>query len=329
MDFTDITDVCTIEDMRYTLIKYNLELIRLIDNNDDYRPFLNGFKESGISNYKSFLPALYSLNVIGERYYIKDIDITLLMHEYIYSRKLSNKSLKKCFESIDEEVMKLTDSMMYGLSNNLDPENVFTKYIKKLNELHTQTFNNRTDFIYCLKQVINLKRSCEFRLKFRISNLNSSEVIEILRADDKNVSFKLIDDILNNPVLNDYETVDMKHWKKYFEVYTDNSSLSDFLTNDLEFGRTISSAFLSGKPIKTNIKQYIMNLALYIELPLFENVERFMRINGYSLNSTYETINEYSNLYDRDIKHLVESGIDRDVIFYILRKFGETRQKRG
>lgn len=330
-DFSDINEDTSITDFRYELLKYNYKFKELINNGQDYLPLIYNFRQSGISNYKNFTPALYSLNVIGPRYYIKNKDITLLMNEYWLNRGITDKDVLKCFESIENHVSKLTNELMYNTKFDIDPNNVFRKYKDKLDRLHKTNFDNVLDFRLAVKELTEVKRDCEFRLNFKISKLNATQSHGLFDALTKEEAFKMIDKLfLSNTEFKVPEEPNMNHWEKYFTVTKDKSSLSSFL-NDLGFNRGVYNKYFKGEYFGKNIKQSILNLSLYVELPTFEYNEQFFNLHGFSLDS-YDYINEYCELTSKttfkDIKFLIQSFIDKDVISWFLKRFSPTRQNQ-
>ena len=339
MDFNSDMDLI---DFRDELIKYNIRIMNCIDNGEDYSILLKEFNELGVSSYKNYLPALYSLNIIGPKYYVDGIDITLIANEFLYEHNKNNDNIVRLLDSIDKEIMPYYDKLNYALDyckkvvkedDEDEKKDIFSNYINVLNKLHTKTYPNKLRFRKDVKFITMLKKNCEFRLHFDISNLKTKtdDVKKIVKSNDKDKVFTLLQKIVKSPI-NDFKNPNTKEIEKYFDIelpsVNDKMSLNDFFKVDLGLDRTITSKYFKGDYITQNIKQFIFSIGLYIELPLEDYVEEFMRLNGYSMLSKYETINEYSDLYDREIMYLIRNGIDKDIVFHILNKFGAFRQKR-
>ena len=337
MDFNNDMDLI---DFRDELIKHNIRVMNCIDNGEDYSILLKEFNELGIRSYKNYLPALYSLNIIGPKYYLDGKDITLITNEFLYEHNKDNYNIVRLLDSIDKEIMPYYNKLNYALDmskknvKSIDDEkkDIFSNYINMLNKLHTKTYPNKLRFRKDVKYITMLKKNCEFRLHFDISELETTEDVSIImKSSDKDKVFTLLQKLINSPI-NDFKKPDLKVWKDYFKVELPNKddkiSLNDFFKNDLGLDRTITSRYFKADYITQNIKQFIFSIGLYIELPLEDYIEEFMRLNGYSMLSKYETLNEYSDLYDREIMYLIRNGIDKDIVFHILNKFGAFRQKR-
>ena len=59
------------------------------------------------------------------------------------------------------------------------------------------------------------------------------------------------------------------------------------------------------------------------EVALCKNLEQFMNQNGQSVKSHFDTITEFDNMTDSDLRYLIDSGISMEMLAYMLKNFAK------
>jgi hypothetical protein len=128
--------------------------------------------------------------------------------------------------------------------------------------------------------------------------------------------------------INDF---DIKSLQEHFEIELPkpNKKLSytKFLEEKLSFDYKSSTKYFNGEMTMPNLKQICLYLALYVEIPVFDNIERFLNVNGVSLKGIATHINDYCSVSDAEICYILNTGFDRTNILLYLSKWAFTKQR--
>jgi hypothetical protein len=322
MDFINFSEL-SILDLKDALFDYNNKLLIKIENNEDTTLLTRAFEESGVLHSEKFTYANTLKDIIGPKVFVGDFDISNLIHDALISIKGFNELIDPYYNKLKH---CLDDLSTIAKSRDDFSEDVFKKYLSRLEKLYCWNGNDLKDFRAEIKQLTGFKRDCEFRLTYKISNIDMQDKINACKSSQE--AFKLILDTIEDKTINDFDLVSLKeHFKIELPGPKDKMSYTKFLEDKLNFDRTSSTDFFNGKEAIPNLKQLCLYLALYVEIPVFDNIERFLNINGVSLKGAATFINEYCSVSDNDIKLVLSSGFDKENILLFLKRFAFTRQR--
>jgi hypothetical protein len=321
MNFADFEDL-KILDVKDALCDYNKELLEYIEEDKDIFPLIRAFEELNISEHEKFKYAFNYQDIIGPKVYVGDFDISVFMNDYLTKDDNFNVLINPFYERLG---YCLDDLSEISKSRDDFAGDVFKKYLSRLNKLYNWNGKDTKAFRAEMKQVSLFKKDCEFRLTYKISSADMKDKIEACRSPQD--AFKLLLNTIRDKTINDFN---LKSLKEHFEIELpgpkDKISYTYFLEDKLKFDRSSSSEFFAGKENISNLKQLCLYLALYVEIPIFGNIERFLNINGVSLKSPTSFINEYSSVSDKEIKYLLSNGLNKESLLFFLKRFAYTRQ---
>ncbi len=322
MNFTDFSEL-NILDLKDALFDYNKELLECIEDDTDITLLTRAFKESGVSNSEKYMYAIAYKDIIGPKVYVGSFDISNYINDVLTKSDAFNglinpyyDKLKYCLDNLSE-ITKSRDDFA---------NDVFKKYLSRLDKLYHWNGSDIKEFRAEIKNIVKFKRDCEFRLTYKISNIDIVDKINACKSSQD--AFKLILETIENKSINDF---DLETLKVHFEIELpkprEKLSYTKFLEYKLLFDYSSSTDYFNGKEIIPNLKQICLYLALYIEIPIFDNIERFLNVNGISLKWAATYINDYCSVSDKEIRYMLHNGFDKGNLLLYLRKWAFTKQR--
>jgi hypothetical protein len=254
---------------------------------------------------------------------VGDFDISNLFNNSLIKIESFNELIKPYYDRLKH---CLNDLSQISKSRDDFAEDVFKKYLSRLEKLYCWNGTNLSAFRAEIKQVAHFKKDCEFRLTYKISNIDMQDKINACKSSQE--AFKLIFETIKDKSINDF---DIKSLQEHFEIELpgpkDKIGYTKFLEDKLSFDYKSSTKFFNGEENIPNLKQICLYLALYVEIPVFKNIERFLNINGVSLRGTATHINDYCSVRDKEVRYMLNNGFDRENILLYLKKFAYTKQR--
>ena len=313
-------------------------------------------REDGMADTKAYAEALEQMHTISTRFYVQGIDITLAMREKIYrdecfQHDLDGEHIVKYIRKYENICFANYLKSRQSAYKEKDVEH-YQEYLRLVNQLNSYDGKNSTKkvaednfiaFRKMVEQVISARKKCTIYASFTGANL-SKATRKWLNKETITYEQELAisEELIKNYVEARFGLYEPSETELYRDLCVDPTPLrksieEKFVTNYLEqcgLDRHMYKNYVNGAT-RLPTKKFLIALGIFCEpycnledrkakeVALCKNLEQFMNQNGQSVKSHFDTITEFDNMTDSDLRYLIDSGISMEMLAYMLKNFAK------
>lgn len=344
-------------DIYSSLMTDNAKLFHIIrtGTEEEIRSQILRNHQNAMRNIEEYALALEKQHIVGTKFYVQGIDITLAMREKIYKDEYHlGKDYaedvvdaielyeKECFEDYLRCQMGTPHQKHKNYSDYIALAKEVNKYIGVINSKEAYK-ENVIEFRNLVKELVNARKKCAPIASFTKRCVPEDKQYllnqETLTYDG---ALELAEIVIDNCVALTYG--DDTAWLNeiYRELFESSTPLrteiqEKFVTNHLEqcgLDRHMYKTYMGGSVYVPN-KKFLIALGIFCEpytdlydktkhkLGIANNLEAFMNQNSQSIKSNFATVTEFDNLLDSQLLYLIEDGLSLDMLAYMLKNFAK------
>ncbi len=345
------------------LEEYNREALKLLENSDldAFSHLLYEFMKLQLNQCPAYQKAIIARHFLDKRYIIQffqDFDLTPYFDEIVRTRSHEYKDSE--FYFIQDEINGDLEERLNCIQACLNGEkSVYTEqyidYMKLLEQLHSFQYDNSLgaldnakEFRSLVYKLVSQKRKCMPAYILPYEDMSRDTLARLRKLDDFEEALDIVMELANQ--------IKMPHTARDNGYWMDNTTEGDYINSKgskvhrtkskIDFAsNAIGNMGINENQYKSYFelegkdrlyhpnKKFVLGLALYLEIPspekktkgdIISNIEKFMNMHGYSLESPFETLSDEECLLDYDILYLIDAGLDIKVISYFMKNFARS-----